>query len=63
MSAEAESFALVLGRVEGKLDVALSRQADHEQRIRCLERQKWFERGIASATGVAAAALVNLLKP
>lgn len=40
-----------LVRIETKLDVAITRDADHETRIRRLERSMWIAVGAAAAGG------------
>ncbi|HEY0774178.1 MAG TPA: hypothetical protein VGD51_08865 [Nocardioidaceae bacterium] len=51
-----ESSAVILARMEVKLDHALASQADHEQRIRVLEDKKTvspFQLWTVTASGVA----------
>ena len=40
-----------LARIETKLDVQLATQADHEARLRRLERALWIAAGISMAGG------------
>jgi hypothetical protein len=57
-----EEFAVLLARLETKLDLALSRGDDHESRIRILERKVWQAAGIATiVSGSAAAGLAQVL--
>jgi hypothetical protein len=52
---------VTLARVEGKLDVALTSSADHEERLRKLERAAWMAVGLATAAGGATGAISALL--
>jgi hypothetical protein len=51
-----ESTAVILARMEVKLDQALTGHADHETRIRVLERKVWAAAGFAMAMGTAGGA-------
>ena len=46
-----EDLAVVVARIEAKLDVAISKGDDHETRIRALERKVWMAAGFAAAGG------------
>lgn len=48
-------------RIEVKLDQALSRDADHETRIRRLERAFWVAAGVAAPAGGLVGAVVTRL--
>lgn len=50
-----------LVRIETKLDQALAQHADHETRIRSLERAKWMAAGFAAAGGGIVGAIVSRL--
>lgn len=50
-----------LARIETKLDQALANHADHESRIRRLERALWMVGGLASAGGGSLGALLTHL--
>lgn len=52
---------LAVARLETKLDLAISGHADHEDRLRSLERTKWLMVGAAAAVGGVAGKLVGLL--
>lgn len=48
-----ESVEVTMTRIETKLDAVLATKADHENRIRSLERKVWIASGVAAAaTGV-----------
>ena len=55
-TAEAESVAVILARMEVKLDHALTQTGDHEARIRVLEKKVWGVAGLASALSAGGAA-------
>lgn len=46
-----------LARIETKLDDALERGKDHEERVRSLEREQWLHRGGATVVAFIAAKL------
>lgn len=50
-----------LVRIETKLDIAITNYADHELRIRKLERAMWIAVGLAALGGGAAAQLIPVL--
>ncbi len=50
-----------LVRIETKLDRALADQADHEQRIRKVERVVWIAAGVAAAAGAAGGSVAGLI--
>lgn len=54
-------LALTVARIEVKLDQALAQHADHELRIRRLERAVWIATGFASAAGGTVGALASQL--
>ncbi len=49
-----------LGRLEAKLDAAISVKADHETRIRALEKTKWVAHGFAAAIGAGVSGVFAL---
>ena len=49
----ADSVAVILARVEAKLDRLVDDKRDHEDRIRALERKVWAAAGAATAAGGA----------
>jgi len=51
VSPQAEPEAVILARIEAKLDRALDDVRDHEGRIRSLESRSWVLAGMAAATG------------
>jgi hypothetical protein len=53
-----DDTAVILARIETKLDTALTEVADHEQRLRRLERALWVATGAAAAGGGSIGALV-----
>lgn len=46
-STPGDSVAVILARIEVKLDTELKRGEDHEARIRALEKRVWFASGTA----------------
>lgn len=46
--APGDSVAVILARMEVKLDHSLTRGEDHESRIRVLEKKVWAASGLAS---------------
>ncbi len=50
-----------LVRIESKLDRALTDQADHEVRLRKLERFAYIAIGLAAASGVVGGSVAGLL--
>lgn len=52
---------VMLARIETKLDEALRQGADHERRLRKLERVAWVGVGLALAGGGAAGTVAGLL--
>jgi hypothetical protein len=54
----AESTAVILARMEVKLDHALANVTDHESRIRVLERKVWIATGVAGGVGGGLGALI-----
>ena len=59
-----EPVAIILARMEVKLDHSLTRGDDHETRIRLLEKKVWVASGIAAAvSGLASSWLTNALGP
>lgn len=56
MYAEMRAMSTTMTRMEGKLDAAASMQtavADHESRLRTLERSRWPLPSLAAVCGVA----------
>lgn len=53
-----ESVAVILARLEVKLDHALIRGEDHETRLRALEKKVWIASGI---TGIFAGLIATFL--
>ena len=60
-SIPSESTAVILARMEVKLDQALTGHADHETRIRALERKVWAASGVASIFAAGSAAAITKL--
>lgn len=56
-----ESTAVILARMEVKLDQALTGHADHETRLRQLERKVWAASGVAAFIAAGGAAAVTKL--
>lgn len=56
-----ELLALTVARIEVKLDQALAQHADHETRIRRLERALWMAAGAGLAGGGVAGAIAAKL--
>lgn len=56
-----ETTAVILARMEVKLDQALIGHADHEARIRQLERKVWAASGVAAFFAAGGAAAVTKL--
>jgi hypothetical protein len=54
MSSESELLEATVARIETKLDVFIQTSADHEDRLRHLERGSWMARGILVLGGAAA---------
>ena len=52
---------VILARIETKLDTALTNVADHETRIRRLERNMWAFAGGAAVVGATVGVGINLL--
>lgn len=61
MPDETESVAVILARMEVKLDHALTQTGDHEARIRVLEKKVWAASGLAALLGGGGAAFVSNL--
>lgn len=61
MSDSQEGLALAVARIEVKLDQALANHADHEVRIRRLERALWMAVGAGLAGGGVAGAIAAQL--
>lgn len=51
----------LLVEIKTKLDIALTNQADHETRLRALERSKWVAVGAAAAAGGITGRLAGML--
>ena len=43
-----------LARIETKLDAALATDADHEKRLRAVEKKQWWLSGVAAVVGFLA---------
>lgn len=56
-----EPVAVILARMEVKLDHALSQAADHETRIRALEKRVWVASGLASVLASVGVTYLNTL--
>ena len=56
-----ESVAVILARMEVKLDHSLSQVGDHEARIRVLEKKVWTASGVAALLGSVGAAFLSKL--
>lgn len=56
-----ESVRDLLIEIKTRLDMALTQQADHEIRIRALERTKWLAVGMAAAAGGVAGKIAGLI--
>jgi ABC-type uncharacterized transport system permease subunit len=52
---------VTLARIEEKLDGALASGADHETRLRKLEKAAWMAVGLATAAGGATGAISAIL--
>ncbi len=61
MNAIPEDLMRVLGRMEAKLDAAIEAKADHEGRLRSLEKTKWMAHGFAAAVGAGVSSVVTVL--
>lgn len=48
-----DTVAVILARMEGKLDRLVDDKRDHETRIRALEKKVWAAAGAAAAAGGA----------
>ncbi len=51
----------LLVEIKTRLDIALTHQADHETRLRALERSKWLAVGAAATAGGITGRLAGLL--
>jgi len=58
--ADLNDIAQAVGRVEAKLDTALTTQADHETRLRDLEGTKKYSTGFAAAIGAVVTFLLSM---
>jgi len=56
-----ETIRDLLIEIRTKLEMALTQQADHEARLRALERSKWLAIGAAGAVGGLAGKIAGLL--
>jgi uncharacterized protein involved in exopolysaccharide biosynthesis len=54
-------LAVTVARIESKLDRVLEDAADHEDRVRALERWRWIVVGAALGTGAAAGGISSAL--
>lgn len=55
----ADTVAVILARMEVKLDHALTRGDDHEARLRVLEKKVWLASGLAALSAGFIATLVE----
>jgi len=55
------ALAMMIARIETKLDVFIATSEDHEDRLRDLERSSWMKRGGLMLIGVVAGVLANIL--
>jgi hypothetical protein len=56
------SLMRVLGRIESKIDTLVGSNKDHESRLKKLEANRNYERGIAAAIGAGASFLFTFFK-
>jgi len=56
-----EEIAVVLARLETKLDQALAHNEDHEKRLRKLETLVWKAMGAAAVLGVVGSQAVKMI--
>ena len=56
-----EIIEAAVARIEAKLDMALERARDHEERLREIEKATWMKRGGLMLLGAIFAFLGNLL--
>lgn len=59
--ADGGSIVERLARIETKLDVQLTTQADHESRLRRLERALWIVAGFSMAGGAGLAKVLSFV--
>lgn len=60
MSVDPESIAIVLARVDVKLDQLLESTGDHEQRLRALETRRWPLPSLSAVIAVTSLATSGL---
>lgn len=51
---------LLIGRLDGKMDTVLLQQSSQEQRIRELEKGRWFNLGASGAVGGIVSTIIAL---
>lgn len=51
----------LLIEIKTELRIALAQQADHETRLRALERTKWVQLGAAAAAGGLAGKIIGIM--
>ena len=58
---DVQRIEITLAQINTKLDVALANNADHETRIRRLEKVAYAAIGLASASGIGTGVLASIL--
>lgn len=58
-----ESVAVILARMEVKLDHSLTKVDDHEARLRILEKKVWGAAGSAAVLAAIAVSVLNNMMP
>lgn len=61
MSDGNDNMILLLGRLDGKMDTLLLQQTNHDQRIRELEKGRWFNLGVSGTIGGLVSAAIALM--
>lgn len=61
MNESPNDLVLLLGRLDGKMDALLLQQNNHDQRIRELEKGRWFNLGVAGTVGGLVSAGIALM--
>jgi hypothetical protein len=59
MEIQVESTDVRLARIETKIDTLLSSKADHETRIRAVEKRSWYVGGAAMLLSIFAPSLLK----
>lgn len=52
---------LLIGRLDGKMDTLLMQQNNHDDRLRELEKGRWFNLGVAAAVSGIVSTLIALM--